>query len=66
MACAKGSVLPRDDGATRCGFTGHETLGAVGLVHMNGRIHYAALARFLPADPYVQSGSDLQGLNRYA
>ncbi len=65
-ACATGSVLPRDDGATRRGFTGHETLGAVGLVHMNGRIYDPALGRFLQADPYVQSGSDLQGLNRYA
>ena len=65
-ACAKDSVLPKDDGATRRGFTGHETLGAVGLVHMNGRIYDPALGRFLQADPYVQSGSDLQGLNRYA
>ncbi len=65
-ACATGSVLPKDDGATRRGFTGHETLGAVGLVHMNGRIYDPALGRFLQADPYVQSGSDLQGLNRYA
>ncbi len=65
-ACATDSVLPKDDGATRRGFTGHETLGAVGLVHMNGRIYDPALGRFLQADPYVQSGSDLQGLNRYA
>ena len=65
-ACATGSVLPRDDGAPRCGFTGHETLGAMVLVHMNGRIYDPALGRFLQADPYVQSGSDLQGLNRYA
>ncbi len=33
---------------------------------MNGRIHDPALGRFLQADPYVQSGSDLQGLNRCA
>ena len=65
-ACAKDSVLPKDDGATRRGFTGHGTLGAVGLVHMNGRIYDPALGRFLQADPYVQSASDLQGLNRYA
>ncbi len=59
-------MLPKDDGLTRRGFTGHETLAAIGLVHMNGRIYDPALGRFLQADPYVQSGSDLQGLNRYA
>ena len=59
-------MLPKDNGLTRRGFTGHETLAAIGLVHMNGRIYDPALGRFLQADPYVQSGSDLQGLNRYA
>ncbi len=65
-ACGTKDVLPKDDGLTRRGFTGHETLAAIGLVHMNGRIYDPALGRFLQADPYVQSGSDLQGLNRYA
>ncbi len=66
MACANGSFPPKDEGATQRGFTGQETLDAVGLVHMNVRFHHPALAGFLQADPYVQSGSNLQGLSRYA
>ncbi len=48
------------------GFTGHEMLDNVGLVHMNGRIYDATLGRFLSADPIVQAPSDLQSYNRYS
>ena len=48
------------------GFTGHESLEAVGLVHMNGRVYDPALGRFLSADPFVQSPHDGQTHNRYA
>ena len=51
---------------THRGFTGHEQLDALGLIHMGGRIYDAELGRFLSADPYVQDGSDLQSLNRYS
>ncbi|MCP4304185.1 MAG: RHS repeat-associated core domain-containing protein, partial [bacterium] len=47
------------------GFTGHEHLDAVGLVHMNGRVYDPELGRFLSADPFVQDATDLQSLNRY-
>jgi len=47
------------------GFTGHEHLDAVGLVHMNGRVYDAELGRFLSADPVVQDRTNLQALNRY-
>ena len=52
--------------ATPRGFTGHESLKAVSLVHMNGRVYDPALGRFLSADPFVQSPHDGQSHNRYA
>ncbi|MDY0743343.1 RHS repeat-associated core domain-containing protein [Paucibacter sp. R3-3] len=48
------------------GFTGHEQLDDVGLVHMNGRIFDPALGLFLQVDPMVQSPGNLQNYNRYA
>ncbi len=48
------------------GFTGHEHLDEVGLIHMNGRIYDPRLARFLQADPMMQSPDDTQMLNRYS
>jgi RHS repeat-associated protein len=51
---------------TNRGFTGHEQLDAVGLVHMGGRVYDAQIGRFLSADPFVQDPTDLQGLNRYS
>ena len=44
------------------GFTGHEHLDALGIVHMNGRIYDPHLARFLQADPFVE---DSATMNRY-
>lgn len=51
---------------THRGFTGHEMLDAVGLVHMGGRIYDPITARFLSPDPFVQSPDNLQNLNRYS
>lgn len=48
------------------GFTGHEHLDELGLVHMNGRIYDPVLARFLSPDPIIQSPDDLQNYNRYS
>ena len=48
------------------GFTGHEMLDELDLVHMNGRIYDPQLGRFLSADPYVQHPGSTQGWNRYA
>jgi RHS repeat-associated protein len=50
---------------TTRGFTGHEEIDPVGLVHMNGRVYDAELGRFLSADPVVQDLSNLQSWNRY-
>ncbi len=47
------------------GFTGHEHLDDIGLIHMNGRVYDPLLGRFLSADPFVQFPHSTQGLNRY-
>ena len=51
---------------TTRGYTGHEMLDEVGLIHMNGRIYDPHIARFVQADPYVQSAANTQSLNRYS
>lgn len=50
---------------TNKGYTGHEMLDKVGLVHMNGRLYDAELGRFISADPFV-SGLGALSLNRYS
>lgn len=47
------------------GFTGHEEIGEVGLIHMNGRVYDAELGRFLSADPHIQFDKVEQSYNRY-
>jgi RHS repeat-associated protein len=51
---------------TTRGYTGHEMLDDIGLVHMNGRVYDPELGRFVSADPNVQDMSDLQSWNRYS
>ncbi len=51
---------------TSRGFTGHEELDSVGLVHMNGRVYDPLLARFGTADPMTESPFSTQGWNRYS
>jgi RHS repeat-associated protein len=51
---------------SRRGFTGHEMLDNVGLVHMNGRVYDPALGRFISADPFIDGETNPQGWNRYA
>ncbi|RTZ03569.1 DUF4237 domain-containing protein [Flavobacterium bomense] len=47
------------------GYTGHEHLQSVGLIHMNGRLYDLKLHRFLQPDNYVQDPSNTQNFNRY-
>lgn len=51
---------------TTRGFTGHEMLDDMTLIHMNGRIYDQKLARFLQADPYIQAATSTQSYNRYS
>lgn len=48
------------------GYTGHEHLDDVGLIHMNGRIFDPTLGRFMQTDPFVQDPGNLQNFDRYA
>ncbi|MCM2312380.1 MAG: hypothetical protein NDI84_13355, partial [Steroidobacteraceae bacterium] len=48
------------------GYTGHEMLDNVALIHMNGRVLDPVLGRFLSADPYIDGPLSTQGWNRYA
>ncbi|RMD65009.1 hypothetical protein D6833_03565, partial [Candidatus Parcubacteria bacterium] len=51
---------------TTRGYTGHEQLDEVGLIHMNGRVYDPELGRFLSPDPNVQAPLNSQNLNRYS
>ncbi len=48
------------------GYTGHEHLDELGLVHMNGRLYDPALGRFMSADPHIADAVSTQGFNRYS
>jgi RHS repeat-associated protein len=50
---------------TERGFTAHEHLDELGLVHMNGRVYDPLLGRFMTPDSIVQNVG-LQGFNRYS
>ncbi len=47
------------------GYTGHEHLQSVALIHMNGRLYDAKLHRFLQPDNYMQDPTNTQNYNRY-
>jgi RHS repeat-associated protein len=71
---AWGNVLQVQDGAgnvltkltvTDRGYTGHEHLQGVALIHMNGRLYDPVVHRFLQPDNYIQDPSNTQNFNRY-
>ncbi|MDO6580635.1 RHS repeat-associated core domain-containing protein [Photobacterium sp. 2_MG-2023] len=53
------------DAKTNRGYTGHEHIEEVGLIHMNGRVYDQELGRFLSADPLIQSPYVTGSFNRY-
>ncbi len=59
-----GTVVP--GAVTDRGYTGHEHLDSVGLIHMNGRVQDPVLGRFISADPFIPDPSDAQSYNRYS
>jgi RHS repeat-associated protein len=48
------------------GFTGHEMLDQLDLVHMNGRVYDPLVARFVSGDPLVQDPTNGQNYSRYS
>ncbi len=51
---------------TNRGFTAHEHLDEMMLIHMNGRIFDPILARFMTPDAFVTNPRNLQSFNRYS
>lgn len=50
----------------KLGYTGHEHLDDVGIIHMNGRIYSPSLGRMLSPDPVTFAPEDAQGYSRYS
>ena len=48
------------------GFTGHEHLDGLGLIHMNARLYDPEIGRFLSPDTYIQAPQNSQNYNRYS
>ena len=48
------------------GYTGHEHLDDVDIIHMNGRIYDPELGRMLSPDPVIQAPTVSQNYNRYS
>lgn len=48
------------------GFTGHEMLDQLDLVHMNGRVYDPLIGKFMSADIFVQFPDNGQSYNRYS
>jgi RHS repeat-associated protein len=51
---------------SRRGFTEHEMLDNIGLVHLNGRVYDPLVGRFMGADPVADGVGASSGFNRYA
>ncbi|HEX7026049.1 MAG TPA: RHS repeat-associated core domain-containing protein [Gammaproteobacteria bacterium] len=61
-----GDYVPATSQKQTRGYTGHEMLNDLGLIHMNGRVFDPALGRFISADPFVQFPNSTQSYNRYS
>ncbi|WP_394210395.1 RHS repeat domain-containing protein, partial [Enterovibrio calviensis] len=51
---------------TNRGYTGHEEIEEVGLIHMNGRVYDQELGRFISPDPIIQNPLLTASFNRYS
>jgi RHS repeat-associated protein len=51
---------------TQKGFTGHEHIDQLELIHMNGRVYDPTVGRFISPDPYIQEPNMSQSFNRYS
>ena len=52
--------------SVRKGFTEHEHLDNLGIIHMNGRVYDPIIGRFLSADPFIPNPMSTQSFNRYS
>ena len=60
-------LQPNDSAYTsKRGFTGHEHLDDLYLVHMNGRLYDYRLGRFLSVDPIISNPANSQSINSYS
>jgi len=61
-----GTLIYDTPSSTDRGFTGHEHLDDVGVIHMNGRLYDPRIGRFLQTDPLIQAEAGWQAFNRYS
>ncbi len=61
-----GTLGGTESNVTLRGYTGHEQVDPVGMIHMNGRLYDPRIGRFVQADPVVDDGLDGQAYNRYS
>ena len=64
-AWGKQTVI-KDEICFNHGFTGHEMLPGVDLIHMDGRVYDPTIGRFLSPDNCVQLPENSQSFNRYS
>lgn len=57
---------PGSELATRRGFTDHEHLDEVEIIHMNGRVYDYNVGRFISVDPFIQGAGNSQAINPYS
>ncbi|VEN74550.1 hypothetical protein EPICR_40132 [Candidatus Desulfarcum epimagneticum] len=50
---------------TNRGFTGHEHIDDMGIIHMNGRVYDPEIGRFMSPDTFIQDPYSSQSFNRY-
>ncbi len=55
-----------DSLVTNRGYTDHEHIDSMGLIHMNGRVYNPVIGRFLSPDPVIQAPYNGQSYNRYS
>lgn len=61
-----GSIVIDNAQGTDRGFTGHEQMDDIGIIHMNGRIYDANIGRVMQGDPLIQAPDNLQNFDRYS
>jgi len=60
LASGSGATL------TKHGFTDHEHLDNLNLIHMNGRVYDPMIGRFMSVDPMFQAPTNSQSVNPYS